>query len=268
MLSCLQQWHRREQVVPRTLLSWFEIARHKSTSHEFTTVVVLLHSVDPFRRGRGLACFQRRFVPRTKLEHPKRLDLVVSLPPDLVGLAPDPSRLPLPQIVSLLVFSNQPPPPTSSRISQFTSSPLFSPTSVLHSFSLDMLSSSSTVFRLFPSILTSRLRVLDLPDVHHRPSSFCPACWIHCPLRGCLFSLRRHCCLNSMPVPRCCSNSLLLAHPCVLPPGSTSFGLIPSRMLCPNIPSTRLRVASHSLPLNSSSTAFGSFLCVRVSPSP
>ena len=41
---CLQRWPRREQVVPRPLSSWFEIARHKSTYQEFTAVFVLFYT--------------------------------------------------------------------------------------------------------------------------------------------------------------------------------------------------------------------------------
>ena len=50
-------------------------------------------------------------------------------------------------------------------------------------------------------------------DIHTPlPSSCCRHCWIHCPLRSCLLSLHRPCCLNLMPVPRCCCwNSLSLS---------------------------------------------------------
>ena len=78
------------QDVPRSLSSWFEITRHQSTSHEFTTAACpsSLRSIT-CRRDRSLACFRRRVLPRTTLEHPKRLD-----PPDHVELAPEPSPPP------------------------------------------------------------------------------------------------------------------------------------------------------------------------------
>ena len=102
--------------------------------------------------------------------------------------------------------------------------------------------------------LRSRLCVLHLPDDHYLPSSCCPLCWIHCHLLRCLFSLRRHCCLNLMPVPRfccCCSNSSMLVHPSVLPPGQTSFVSLPSRLLC--------RAADFTVLLNSSSIRLRQF---------
>ena len=157
----------------------------------------------------------------------------------------------IPSVLTLSFISSSRPCRTCSR----SKSPHSSSNCVSHSVPLNMLSSTfSTVFRLFPSVLTSRLRVVIL-----------------CPLHDCLPSLRRHCCLNSIPVPHCCSNSLLsVAHPSVLPPGSTSFGLFYSRLLCLDIPSCafvllhRLHSASQLLFKPPSAV----FLRVLVSPSP
>ena len=256
-LLCLQPWHRREQVVRRALSSWFEIARHKSPSHEFTTVVVLLHSVDPLHRGRSLACFRRRFLPRTKLEHPKRLDHVVHLPLPTLS---DMLRI---QVASLclklcLSCSFPQPPPRSLRHFHCLQCLLFLN---IHSFP-----SSTACFP--PSSSASRLRVVDLLDVQHLPSSGCPP-WIQCPLGNCLFSLRRHCCLNLMPVLFCCcccSNSML-AHPMTFL--GLNFVSFPSRLFCPDIPSRAFPLLPPSQCLSTPlQSALDSSLCALVSPSP
>ena len=130
-----------------------------STSHEFTTVIVLLHSIHSFRRGRSLACFRRRSFPRTKLAHSQRpVHLLLS---DLVGLAPDPSHLPLPQIVSASVLHSTSSSSTStcanSTTSCISSESFFAyfRSNIFWYFTviLDKLaSSSSIVFSLFPSV--------------------------------------------------------------------------------------------------------------------
>ena len=49
-----------KQVVCRTLVSWLKIALLNWISHRFTIVLVLLHSIVPFRRVRNLVYFRRR----------------------------------------------------------------------------------------------------------------------------------------------------------------------------------------------------------------
>ena len=57
----------------------FEIARHEPTSHEPVSLFMLLHAVDPLRRGRILSCPRRRLFPRAGLDHRQRLGHVVDV---------------------------------------------------------------------------------------------------------------------------------------------------------------------------------------------
>ena len=121
------------------------------------------HVIDPCRRGQSLACFRRRFLPRTKLEHPQRLGPVVHLLlPTLSDLLRFLLRLSIPERVSLLcpplnlllVHFNS----TSSTTSSVSTNCFFASVlcSVIRYFTIfrNMLSSSaSIVFRLFPSVL-------------------------------------------------------------------------------------------------------------------
>ena len=149
---------------------------------------------------------------------------------------------------NLLLFTSNSASPTV--LSQVLSVPLVAPTS--SGTSLFSSACSLPLLRLSfacvpPSSITSRLRVVDPPDVRNTPSSRCPPCWIRCLLQACLFSPRRHCCC-------CCSSWLLclLVHPSVL----RSFRSL--------LTSFRLH-KSLSAPLQS---AFDGCLCVLVSPSP
>ena len=160
------------------------------------------------------------------------------------------------KIVPLLFFS--------STSSSFTTPLLLSPVSTVPQHPLFPFFD-----RLFPSVLI------------RFPSSRCGSSgcstsaflWLSTldpvPSRNCLFSLRRHCCLNLMPVLSCCcccSNSML-AHPMTFL--GLNFVSFPSRLFCPDIPSRAFPLLPPSQCLSTPlQSALDSSLCALVSPSP
>ena len=156
----------------------------RATRHlmKFTTIVVLRHSVDLYRRGRSLACFRRQFAPRTKHEHRKHIGLVVSSPSQTL------SDLLQIQVASLFL-----------RLCVSFCSPL---NLILHLSQIQHLQCLFQIpsFCLVPSVL------IHFPPLRSGPSGCSPSAFLSLstlldplPSPG-LVSLRRHCCLNLMPL--------------------------------------------------------------------